>query len=242
MVRLGVNIDHVATVRQARRTTEPDPVWAAAMAELGGADQITVHLRQDRRHVQDRDVELLAKTVNVNLNLECACVDEMLDIACRLKPDQVCLVPENREEVTTEGGLDVAGNIKRVGESTKRLQEAGILVSLFIDAEPAQIEASKKIGAEIVELHTGCYANAKSESQREIELKKIVDGGSLANSHGLRLDAGHGLTYSNVIPVAKIAGMAELNIGHSIVARSIFVGFQNAVREMKNLINNAAAS
>ena len=240
MVRLGVNIDHVATVRQARRTTEPDPVWAAAMAELGGADQITVHLRQDRRHIQDRDVEVLAKTVNVNLNLECACVDEMLQIACRLKPDQVCLVPENREEVTTEGGLDVVGNVNRVGDATKRLQDAGILVSLFIDPEETQIEASRQIGAEIVELHTGCYANSSNEEQRDSELAKVVRGGALATSLGLRLDAGHGLTYSNVAPIAAIDSMAELNIGHSIVSRSIFVGFQNAVREMKNLINLAS--
>lgn len=236
MVRLGVNIDHVATVRQARRTTEPDPVWAAAMAELGGADQITVHLRQDRRHIQDRDVEVLSKTVNVNLNLECACVDEMLEIACRVKPDQVCLVPENREEVTTEGGLNVAGSLDRVGEATKRLQGSGILVSLFIDPAQAQIEASKEIGAEIVELHTGCYANAQTEEQRHEELAKVVHGSALATSLGLRLDAGHGLTYSNVLPIAQISDMAELNIGHSIVSRSIFVGFQNAVREMKDLI------
>lgn len=239
MVRLGVNIDHVATVRQARRTTEPDPVWAAAMAELGGADQITVHLRQDRRHIQDRDVEVLSKTVNVNLNLECACVDEMLEIACRIKPDQVCLVPENREEVTTEGGLNVAGNLDKVGDATKRLQDSGILVSLFIDPDKTQIEAAKKINAEIVELHTGCYANAENEEQRHEELVKVVQGSALAASLGLRLDAGHGLTYSNVIPIAQINDMAELNIGHSIVSRSIFVGFQNAVREMKDLIATA---
>ena len=241
MVKLGVNIDHVATVRQARRATEPDPVWAAAMAELGGADQITVHLRQDRRHIQDRDVEILSKTVNVNLNLECACVDEMLDIACRIKPEQVCLVPENRQEVTTEGGLDVAGNIDRVGEATKRLQGEGILVSLFIDPDTQQIEASKHVNADIVELHTGCYANERDEAKVKAELVKLIEGGNLAHSLGLRLDAGHGLTYSNVIPVAQIASMAELNIGHSIVARAIFVGFQTAVREMKELVTRASS-
>ena len=235
MVRLGVNIDHVATVRQARRTTEPDPVWAAAMAELGGADQITVHLRQDRRHIQDRDVEVLSKTVNVNLNLECACVDEMLGIACRLKTDQVCLVPENRQEVTTEGGLDVVGNFDRVRDATRRLQDSGILVSLFIDPEVSQIEAAKKIGAEAVELHTGCYANASGD-ERNAELIKLVEAGKFTCSHEMRLDAGHGLTYSNVLPIAQIDSMAELNIGHSIVARAIFVGFKNAVQEMKTLI------
>ena len=239
MVKLGVNIDHVATVRQARKTTEPDPVWAAAMAELGGADQITVHLRQDRRHIQDRDVEVLKRTVNVNLNLECACIEEMLAIACKIEPDQVCLVPESREEVTTEGGLDVVGNLEKVTEATKRLQGAGILVSLFIDPDPSQIEASKQTGAEAVELHTGCYANAVSTDSRALELAKLVDGGALANSLDLRLDAGHGLTYTNVIPVAQVSGMTELNIGHSIVARSIFSGFQNAVREMKDLIDRA---
>lgn len=240
MVRLGVNIDHVATVRQARRTTEPDPVWAAAMAELGGADQITVHLRQDRRHIQDRDVEILAQTVNVNLNLECACIDEMLQIACRLKPDQVCLVPENRQEITTEGGLDVVGNFDRVADSTRRLQDSGILVSLFIDPQSAQIEACKKIGAQAVELHTGCYANARGD-ERQTELIKLVEAGKLVSALDMRLDAGHGLTYANVVPVAQIESMAELNIGHSIVARSIFVGFKNAVREMKVLINRETA-
>ena len=237
MIKLGVNIDHVATVRQARKTTEPDPVWAAAAAELGGADQITVHLREDRRHIQDRDLELLIETVNVNLNLECACIDEMLGIACRVKPEQVCLVPEKREEITTEGGLDVIGNRNRVADAVSQLLECGIYVSIFVDPDIAQIEASSQIGANAVELHTGCYANAKTEAERNLELNRLIDGGQVATDSGLRLDAGHGLTYSNVVPVAKIPDMAELNIGHSIVSRSLFVGFQTAVREMKDLIN-----
>ena len=237
MIKLGVNIDHVATVRQARKTTEPDPVWAAAMAELGGADQITVHLREDRRHIQDRDLDLLVETVNVTLNLECACIDSMLDIACKKKPEQVCLVPEKREEVTTEGGLDVVGNRERVVDSIKRLHDAGIYVSLFVDPDKAQIEASKEMGAQAVELHTGTYANAKSAAERKKELDRIIEGGQVTTDCGLRFDAGHGLTYSNVLPIARIPDVAELNIGHSIVSRSIFVGFQAAVREMKDLIN-----
>ena len=238
MIKLGVNIDHVATVRQARKTTEPDPVWAAAMAELGGADQITVHLRQDRRHIQDRDLDVLIETVNVNLNLECACVDEMLEIACRTKPEQVCLVPENREEITTEGGLDVIGNRERVTDAVKRLQESGIYVSLFIDPEIDQIGISNEIGANAVELHTGTYANAKTTADQQDELARIVEGSRFTIEKGMRLDAGHGLTYSNVLPIARIQGMAELNIGHSIVSRSIFVGMREAVREMKELINS----
>ncbi len=241
MVKLGVNIDHVATVRQARRTTEPDPVWAAAMAELGGADQITVHLREDRRHIQDRDLEILVQTVNVKLNLECACVETMLKIACRLKPDQVCLVPENRQEVTTEGGLDIVGNRQRVAEAVRQLKESGILVSLFIDPDKSQIESAREIGAEVIELHTGGYANCRTESEKTAALARIIEASKFVRTCGLRLDAGHGLTYSNVIPIAQIDGMAELNIGHSIVARSIFVGFQNAVREMKQLISGSIA-
>ena len=239
MIKLGVNIDHVATVRQARKTTEPDPVWAAAAAELGGADQITVHLRQDRRHIQDRDLDVLIETVNVNLNLECACINEMLGIACRVKPEQVCLVPEKREEVTTEGGLDVVRNRDQVSQAVNQLKDAGIYVSIFIDPDPYQIDVAKQIGADAVELHTGCYANAKVEPDRSIELNRLIEAGKVATDNGLRLDAGHGLTYSNVIPVAKIPDMAELNIGHSIVSRSIFVGFRTAVREMKDLINQS---
>lgn len=238
MIHLGVNIDHVATVRQARRTTEPDPVWAAAMAELGGADQITVHLRADRRHIQDRDVEILKQTVNVKLNLECACVDEMLSIAERLKPDQVCLVPENRQEITTEGGLDVVAHRQRVSQAVKRLKDVGVFVSLFIDPDLAQVETSAMLEADAVELHTGCYANARTEEQRATELDRILDASAAVVNTDMRLHAGHGLTYNNVIPIARIEGMRELNIGHSIVARSIFVGLTQAVREMKQLIND----
>ncbi len=235
MPTLGVNIDHVATVRQARRTTEPDPVWAAAMAELGGADQITVHLREDRRHIQDRDVHLLKETVNVRLNLECACVDEMLAIACKIKPHQVCLVPEKREEITTEGGLDIVANRDRVSSAIKQLTDAGIFVSLFIDPAEAQITLSKELGAGAVELHTGSYGHASTSAERSEQLEILTEGSAQAVSHNLHLHAGHGLTYSNVLPVAQIPQMEELNIGHSVVARSIFVGFQQAVREMKQL-------
>ena len=235
MPTLGVNIDHVATLRQARQTTEPDPIWAAAAAELGGADQITVHLREDRRHIQDRDLQLLKQTVNVRLNLECACVDEMLAIACELKPHQVCLVPEKRTEVTTEGGLDVLGNQSKVGQAITRLTEAGIFVSLFIDPADDQIEASKQLAAGAVELHTGAYAEARYSPGAQTELAKLAAGSKLAKSLGLRVDAGHGLTYKNVTPIVQIPEIEELNIGHSIVSRSVFVGMQQAVREMKDL-------
>ena len=242
MPTLGVNIDHVATVRQARQTTEPDPVWAAAMAELGGADQITVHLREDRRHIQDRDVRILRDTVNVRLNLECACVDEMLGIACELKPHQVCLVPEKREEISTEGGLDVVGNRSRVANAIEQLQSEGIIVSLFIDPESSQIELSKELGAEAIELHTGTYAHAiGSPESVEKELQSLNAGCELGHQLGLHVDAGHGLTYSNVLPVARIPNLNELNIGHSIVSRALFVGFQQAVREMKDLCDSATA-
>ena len=234
MPTLGVNIDHVATVRQARRTTEPDPAWAAAMAELGGADQITVHLRQDRRHIQDRDLRVLKDTVNVRLNLECACAEEMLGIACQLKPHQVCLVPENREEVTTEGGLDVVTHRSKVKDSIAQLTEAGIFVSLFIDAHPEHIALSKELGAGAVELHSGTYAETFGAERKE-QLELLTQGTQQAKSNGLAVHAGHGLTYSNVLPVAAIPDIEELNIGHSIVARAIFVGFREAVREMKAL-------
>lgn len=235
MPTLGVNIDHVATVRQARRTTEPDPVWAAAMAELGGADQITVHLREDRRHIQDRDVRILRETINVRMNLECACIPEMLDIACQLKPYQVCLVPEKREEVTTEGGLDVITNQKRVADSVKQLMDAGIFVSLFVDPDLKQIDHSQKTGAGAIELHTGAYAEADHGIARQSQLELLTQGCQHGLSQGLHVHAGHGLTYSNVVPVAQIPGMEELNIGHSIVSRAIFVGLEQAVREMKQL-------
>lgn len=235
MAELGVNIDHVATVRQARRTVEPDPIWAAALAELGGADGITVHLREDRRHIQDRDVRLLRETTNVKLNLEMACVDEIVDFACQIKPDQVTLVPEKREEITTEGGLDVRGQRAQVGPVVKRLQEAGVVVSLFLDPDHGQIETAAELGAEAVELHTGQYALAPPR-QREGELATLIRASELVRRLGMTLHAGHGLTYTNVVPVARIPGMHELNIGHSIIARAIFRGIERAVREMKRLI------
>lgn len=237
MIKLGVNIDHVATIRQARQTTEPDPVWAAAMAELGGADQITVHLREDRRHIQDRDVRVLRDTVNVKLNLECACEPNMLELAVKTTPDQVCLVPEKREEVTTEGGLDIVANRSRVDQAIKKLQDTGIFVSLFIDPDPAQIELSSELGANAVELHTGTYANATDSNERTIQLQILQSAANVVSSTNMQLHAGHGLTYTNVVPVAQIEGMLELNIGHSIVSRSIFVGMTEAVREMKRLCN-----
>lgn len=236
MAQLGVNIDHVATIRQARRTYEPDPVWAAALAELGGADGITVHLREDRRHIQDRDLRLLRETVTVKLNLELACVDEVIDIACSVRPTQATLVPERREEVTTEGGLDAAGNLKRVREATKRLRDAGIVVSLFLDPDRKQIDAAKSVGANAVELHTGAYALATAPADIDAELEKQRTAAKAIIEAGLHLHAGHGLNYRNVRPIASIPNMEELNIGHSIVARAVMVGLQAAVREMKELI------
>jgi len=236
MATLGVNIDHVATVRQARRTVEPDPVWAAVAAELGGADAITVHLREDRRHIQDRDLEVLRQSVQVKLNLECAIVPEMVAIACRVKPCQVTLVPERRAEVTTEGGLDVVAQRAAVAEAVGRLREAGIPVSLFIDPAPRQIDAAVDLAVEAVELHTGCYANATG-GDRDARLVELARAGAMARQAGLQLAAGHGLTYRNVVPVARLDGMGELNIGHSIVARAVFVGMTEAVREMKRLIS-----
>jgi pyridoxine 5-phosphate synthase len=232
-----VNIDHVATVRQARRTIEPDPVQAAVEAEASGADQITVHLREDRRHIQDHDLQRLKAAVGVRLNLECACVDEMLKIACDLKPDQVCLVPEKREEVTTEGGLDVVGNRSRVERAVRQLQQNGIMVSLFIDPNEASVSVAKALDVEAVELHTGAYADAPDASARHRQLEVLTATSRLVRELGLHLHAGHGLTYTNVVPVARIEGMEELNIGHSIVSRSIFVGIGEAVREMKRLIS-----
>jgi pyridoxine 5-phosphate synthase len=236
MPELGVNIDHVATLRQARRTYEPDPVWAAVMAELGGADCITIHLREDRRHIQDRDLELLRQTVSVKLNLELACTGEIVGIACRVKPDQATLVPERREEVTTEGGLDVAGQRQVVAAAVKQLRDAGIYVSLFLDPDPRQLDLAKSLGADAVELHTGRYALAKPGKQRDEELAKLVAAGKQIRDSGLALHAGHGLNYQNVRPIVQIPGMHELNIGHAIVARAVFVGLQAAVREMKQLL------
>lgn len=237
MPELGVNIDHVATVRQARRTYEPDPVWAAALAELGGADGITLHLREDRRHILDRDLRILRQTVTVKLNLEMACQQEVLQIACQVKPDQATLVPERREEITTEGGLDVAGQRQRAAEVIRRLQETGISVSLFLDPEARQIEAAAELGADAVELHTGQYALARPGAEQQEQLETLNSTGAQIRQAGMALHAGHGLTYRNVRPIAAIEGMHELNIGHSIVARAIMVGFEKAVREMKNLVS-----
>ncbi|XHX80271.1 MAG: pyridoxine 5'-phosphate synthase [Stenomitos frigidus ULC029] len=233
MPTLGVNIDHTATVRQARRTVEPDPVAAAVLAELAGADGITVHLREDRRHIQDRDVRLLRETVRTHLNLEMAATDEMVAIALNIKPDYVTLVPEKREEVTTEGGLDVAGQADRMAQIVTTLQDSGIPVSLFIDADPRQIEASATMHAQFIELHTGQYAEAKAEAHRAKELTILKDGCEQAIAAGLRVNAGHGLTYWNVYPIACLPGMEELNIGHTIISRAILVGLERAVREMK---------
>lgn len=236
MAHLGVNIDHVATVRQARRTNEPDPVWAATLAELGGAEGITLHLREDRRHIQDRDLRILRETVTVKLNLELACADEVLDIACQFKPDQATLVPERREEVTTEGGLDIVAHHDRVRAAIDRLKAAGIVVSLFLDPDPRQLAAAQLYGADAVELHTGQYALASGDKQ-QAELQTLRVAARQVIEAGLTLHAGHGLTYRNVKPIAAIAGMDELNIGHSIVARALMVGFEQAVREMKRLIS-----
>ncbi|WP_009634220.1 pyridoxine 5'-phosphate synthase [Synechocystis sp. PCC 7509] len=233
MLTLGVNIDHIATIRQARRTVEPDPIAAAVLAELAGADGITVHLREDRRHIQDRDVRLLRQTVRSHLNLEMAAIDEMVNIALEVKPDYVTLVPEKREEVTTEGGLNIVAQSDRIGEIVDKLQSAGIPVSLFIDAEESQIEASVKVKAKFIELHTGQYAEAKNEASRQKELTILAKGCKQAIEAGLRVNAGHGLTYWNVYPVACIEGMEELNIGHTIISRAALVGIERAVREMK---------
>lgn len=237
MPDLGVNIDHVATVRQARRTYEPDPVWAATLAELGGADGITLHLREDRRHITDRDLRVLRETVTVKLNLEMACDEQVLAIACQTKPDQATLVPERREEVTTEGGLDVVSQEKRVGEVIRRLHDAGISVSLFLDAQPRQIELAAKLKADAVELHTGPYALAAAGAAQDKELEILRAAAAQIRQAGMTLHAGHGLTYRNVKPIASLEAMHELNIGHSIVARALMVGFEQAVREMKRLVS-----
>jgi pyridoxine 5-phosphate synthase len=243
---LGVNIDHVATLRQARRTYEPDPVWAAAAAHLGGADAITVHLREDRRHIVDRDVETLRASVQVKLNLEMAATDEMVGIACRIRPEMVTLVPEGRHEVTTEGGLDVAGQEARLQDVVQRLHEAGIYVSLFIDADAGQVEATARAGAQACEIHTGPYAHAFHENGRDIasaaaqtELQRVAHAGAAAHDLGLRFNAGHALNYVNVQPVAALPNLCELHIGHAIVCRAVFVGLEQAVREMKQLIRTA---
>ncbi len=238
MLTLGVNIDHVATIRQARQTIEPDPIAAAILAELGGADGITAHLREDRRHIQDRDVRLLRETVQTHLNLEMAATTEMVKIALEIKPDYITLVPERRQEVTTEGGLDVAGALERLKKVVDQLQSADIPVSLFIDPDQEQIAAAKETEAQFIELHTGRYAEAKTAKAREEELAILNQGCQNAIALGLHVNAGHGLTYRNVYPVAAIPGMEELNIGHTIISRSVLVGIERAVREMKLAMRN----
>jgi len=236
MIKLGVNIDHVATVRQARRTTEPDPVAAAAIAELAGAHSITVHLREDRRHIQDRDVRLLRETVQTKLNLEMAVAEEIVCIACDLRPDQATLVPERRQEVTTEGGLDVAANVKPITEAIERLSDVGIVVSLFIDPDEKQVAAAARTGARFIELHTGAYANARGDAPVADELAKLVRAADQAAAAGLRINAGHGLNYVNVRAMHDVPRLEEVNIGHSIIARAVFVGLDRAVNEMLALL------
>jgi pyridoxine 5-phosphate synthase len=231
--RLGVNIDHVATVRQARRVPDPDPVLAAILAELGGADGITVHLRSDRRHIQDRDVEILHQVVKTRLNLEMAATQEMLKIALTVKPHQVTLVPERREEITTEGGLDVVLNSVQLKPAVKMLEEGGIHVSLFVDPDLEQVKESHRIDAHAIELNTAAYADARGEQGREAALRKVVDAARLGRKLGLAVHAGHGLTYENVRAVAALPEVSELNIGHNIVARAVLVGMERAVREMR---------
>ncbi len=239
MARLGVNIDHVATIRQARGGVEPDPVAAAVIAELAGADGITIHLREDRRHIQDRDLKLLRETVKTRLNLEMAATREMVAIALTVKPDICTLVPEKRQELTTEGGLDVRLNMQNIAEAVERLQEGDLLVSLFIDPDPDQIKASDKVGADCVEIHTGSFAEAKDWKSQEQELIKIENAVKLAAKLGLGVNAGHGLNYTNIKKVAAVGGIAEYNIGHSIISRAVLVGLDRAVREMIDLIKYA---
>ena len=247
MTELGVNIDHVATLRQARRTFEPDPVWAAVEAHLGGADGITVHLREDRRHIQDEDVRRLRGLVHIKLNLELAATDEMVALACTLKPELAMLVPEGREEITTEGGLDVAGQVPRLTDVVAAFTAAGIRTSVFIDAELEQIDAAARIGAQVCEVHTGPYAHAFHSQGRDAEspavlaeLARIRRAGEAIRTAGMRFNAGHALNYVNVQPVAALPGVRELHIGHAIVSRAVFVGLREAVREMKALIREAA--
>lgn len=247
MIELGVNIDHIATLRQARRTYEPDPVWGAVEAHLGGADGITVHLREDRRHIQDADVRRLRDLTQIKLNLEMAATDEMVGIACALKPEMAMLVPEGRHEVTTEGGLDILGQEARLTDVIARLADVGIMTSVFIDAEIPQIEAAARIGARVCEIHTGPYAHAFHAMGRDFEapavvaeLGKIRQAGQRVGKLGMRFNAGHALNYYNVQAVARLAGVRELHIGHAIVSRAVFVGLREAVREMKQLMREAA--
>lgn len=248
MIELGVNIDHVATLRQARRTHEPDPVWAAVEAHLGGADGITVHLREDRRHIQDEDVRRLRDLVHIKLNLELAATPEMVDIACRIKPEMAMLVPEGRHEITTEGGLRITGREDVLKDVVARFHGAGIVTSVFIDADLREVEAASRIGASVCEVHTGPYAHAFHAKGRDTEsaavvaeLDRIRVAGKAIRDLGMRFNAGHALTYFNVQPVAAIAGVRELHIGHAIVSRAVFTGLREAVRQMKALMREAAA-
>jgi pyridoxine 5-phosphate synthase len=235
-LRLGVNIDHIATLRQARGTWYPDPVQAAGIAERAGADGITVHLREDRRHISDRDVRVLRETIGTHLNLEMAVTDEMIAIGCELKPDAACLVPEKREELTTEGGLDVVGNADRVESACSKLAAAGVRVSLFIDPDEDQVRAAAAVGAPVIELHTGAYADTEDKAQQQHELERIRHAAAFAAAQGLEVHAGHGLHYHNVKPIAAIPQLAELNIGHAIVARAVLEGLDSAVRDMNTLM------
>ena len=248
MIELGVNIDHIATIRQARMTYEPDPVWGAVEAHLGGADGITLHVREDRRHVNDDDLRRLVELAHIKVNLEMAGTKEMVALACRVKPHLVMLVPEGRLEVTTEGGLDVAGQTAQLKDVVSELREAGLIISAFIDAEPHQIEAAHACGFSVCEVHTGPYAHAFFEHGRDAEtpavleeLKKVQQGGELIRQAGMRFNAGHALNYYNVQPIAALPGVRELHIGHSIVARAVYVGIREAVREMKRLMREAAS-
>ncbi len=248
MIELGVNIDHVATIRQARQTYEPEPAWAAVEAHLGGADGITVHLREDRRHIQDADVEKLRTLTQIKLNLEMAATEEMVEIACRLKPEMAMLVPEGRHEVTTEGGLNIVAQEDKLKRAVDRLAAAGIISSVFIDAELDQIEAAARIGARVCEIHTGPYAHAFHNKGRDAqspavlaELEKVRAAGAAIIGLGMRFNAGHALNYFNVQPLARLPGIRELHIGHAIVSRAIFVGLREAVREMKRLMREAQA-
>ena len=240
MIRLGVNVDHVATVRQARGVPYPDPVAAAAIVEMAGADGIVVHLREDRRHIHDRDLEILRKTVKSKLNLEMAANDEIIEIALKTGPDMVTIVPERRQEVTTEGGLDVETYFEKLARMTQRMHDRGIFVSMFIDPDPRAIELSEKLGSDAIELHTGRYCDAATPKEREEEFERIRTAVAEGMQRGLHVNAGHGLNYFNVQPIAALQGIEELNIGHSIIARAIFVGLDQAVRDMKMLIAEAA--
>ncbi len=241
MIKLGVNIDHVATVRQARGTRYPDPVQAALEVEQAGADAITLHLREDRRHIQDRDVEILRDRVQTRMNLEMAVADDIVAFACRVRPQDCCLVPERRQELTTEGGLDVVSGLKKIAGACARLADAGIRVSLFVDADPDQIEAAAKAGAPVIEIHTGRYADAPNDDRQREELVRIDQAVQQGLDLKLQVNAGHGLNYHNVQAIAAIRGVSELNIGHAIIARALFTGMQEAVREMKRLMLESAA-